>query len=115
MGTAIREKGIENEKVLAAVRKLIGHRPSNDVRRTNYAKVGNQELWKYYKELYYDLSVLTEEQKRMLGLIKEVKNKAHTAKNLSLKTIPTHIGTTYKQSALQRNTVPECWFSRECH
>lgn len=109
------KKGIENEKVLAAVRKLTGHRPSNDVHRTNYAKVGNQELWKYYKELYYDLSVLTEEQKRMLGLIKEVKNKAHTAKNLSLKTIPTHIGTTYKQSALQRNTVPRYWLSRECH
>ncbi|NJE10944.1 tyrosine-type recombinase/integrase [Thermococcus sp. MAR1] len=63
------EKGMNNEKVFGAVRKLTGHRPSNDVHRTNYARISVQELWKYYRELYYDISVLTEGQKRMIGIL----------------------------------------------
>jgi len=65
------QQGMNNEKVFEAVRKLTGHRPSNDVHRTNYAKITVQELWKYYEKLYYNLSVLTEEQKRMIELVKE--------------------------------------------
>ena len=65
------EKGMNNEKVFEAVRKLTGHRPSNDVHRTNYAKITVQELWKYYEKIYYNLSVLTEGQRRMIELVKE--------------------------------------------
>jgi len=63
------KKRMNNEKVFIAVRKLTGHRPLSDVHRVNYAKISTSELWKYYKEIYYDLSVLTEEQKMLVGLV----------------------------------------------
>ena len=65
------EKGLLNDRVLATARKLTGHRPSNDVHRTNYAKISYSEIWNYYRELYYSISVLTENQKEMIGIVKK--------------------------------------------
>ncbi|HIH73368.1 MAG: hypothetical protein PWP49_135 [Thermococcaceae archaeon] len=67
------KEGIFNDRVLAVARKITGHRPSNDVHRTNYAKISPQEMWEYYRELYYDISVLTPSQREMLGIIEENK------------------------------------------
>ncbi|WP_240912180.1 site-specific integrase [Thermococcus sp. M39] len=63
------KQGMLNERVLVAVRKITGHRPQSDVHRTNYAKITSQEIWEYYKKLYYDIEVLTKGQKEMFRIV----------------------------------------------
>jgi integrase len=62
------EKGLLNDRILTVARKLTGHRPLNDIHRTNYAKISSQEIWEYYRELYYHISVLTPGQREMLSI-----------------------------------------------
>ncbi|ALM76059.1 tyrosine-type recombinase/integrase [Thermococcus barophilus] len=90
------KRGMMNDRVLVAARKITGHRPANDVHRINYAKLSLLEVWGYYKELYYNLSVLTEEQRKMLGIMckkerqvkKNNRRQHHEVKTLDFLSIP---------------------------
>ncbi|WP_297534354.1 site-specific integrase [Thermococcus sp.] len=96
-----------NERVLTAARKITGHRPLNDVHRTNYAKITEKETWKYYKELYYDLSVLTQEQKRLVGLVEEkvVSKSAMLPKQISMVDMGTKTATSHQVTAIRTQTI----------
>ncbi|NJE11885.1 site-specific integrase [Thermococcus sp. LS2] len=61
-------KGIANDRVLTAGRKIMGHSPVRDVHNMHYDALRISELWKYYKHLYYDLRVLTPKQRKLFGI-----------------------------------------------
>ncbi len=98
---------MNNEKVFAAVRKLTGHRPVNDVHRINYAKISVSELWKYYKELYYNLSVLTDEQKKMVGLVdeKSVLKPMMSTRQVSMISMDANIAMPHQETAMRTHTI----------
>lgn len=102
------ELRLMNEKVLAAVRKLTGHRPLTDVHRINYAKITMHELWEYYEKLYYDISVLTEEQKRMVVL--KDKKLARAKRWNQSKNVHVRIGTSYGHRHSQSFPASVSWY-----
>ncbi|WP_457752751.1 tyrosine-type recombinase/integrase [Thermococcus sp.] len=65
------QRGMTSERVDTVKRRLMGHRLGNDIHRSHYARLSVEEMREIYNKIYYDLEVLTKEQKKMIRNCKE--------------------------------------------